>query len=285
MLTWRFLFLGYGFNAGSALTLTNDHVGSIAANAASATALSGAAGGVTALFTNLYVEERRTGEPHFSLVMAMNGSLAGLVAITAGCALVEPWAAVVIGIIAGWLYMYGSHLLIRLRIDDAVDAIPVHMLNGIWGCFATGLVASPSKMELVYGTSESVGWFYSLGRGEWNARLLGCQVCMLLFILGWTFFTMFPFFIWLNYKGWLRADSLEELVGLDISYHGGMGGSTDNSVKKEFVEAYKRQKGALRQRRRQNNYKGGETYPMPQEYDKADPEMNQEAAAREAPSH
>ena len=96
------------------------------------TALAGAAGGVAALFTNLYVEERRTGEPHFSLLMAMNGALSGLVAITAGCAVVEPWAAVVIGIIAGWLYIYASGLLIRLRIDDAVDAIPVHMVNGAW---------------------------------------------------------------------------------------------------------------------------------------------------------
>ena len=125
--------LGFGFNAGSALTLDNDHVGEIAANAAVSTALSGAAGGVSALFTNLWMEERRTGEPSFSLHMAMNGALSGLVGITSSCALVEPWAAIVTGMIAGWLYMFGSNLLIKMRIDDAVDAIPVHMVGYVGG--------------------------------------------------------------------------------------------------------------------------------------------------------
>jgi Amt family ammonium transporter len=230
--------------------VNTDRVGTIAANAAVSTALSGAAGGISALFTNLWIEERKTGEPSFSLVMAMNGALSGLVAVTSGCALVEPWAAVVIGIIAGWLYIFGSALLIRLRIDDAVDAIPVHMVNGMWGLLATGLVASPRKLEMTYGASDHVGWFYSLGRGSFDARLLANQVLMLLFILAWTFFTMFPFFIWLNYKGWLRADSLEELVGLDISYHGGMNSSSSGDcVKKEYVQAYNRHKGSLRKRR------------------------------------
>jgi len=122
--------VGFGFNPGSALGLSVPEYGEASANAAVSTALAGAAGGISALFTNLYLEERRTGEPHFSLLMAMNGTLGGLVAITSGCALVEPWAAIVIGIVAGWIYIYGSALLIRLRIDDAVDAIPVHMFNG-----------------------------------------------------------------------------------------------------------------------------------------------------------
>ncbi len=110
--------------------MNTPHYGKAAANAAVSTALAGAAGGVSALFTNLYIEERRTGEPHFSLVMAMNGALGGLVAVTSGCGVVEPWAAMMIGVVAGWIYIYVSGLLLRLRIDDAVDAIPVHMANG-----------------------------------------------------------------------------------------------------------------------------------------------------------
>lgn len=275
MILW---FGWFGFNPGSALLLGIDQVGEVAANAAVATALSGAAAGVTALFTNLYIEERRTGEPHFSLTMAMNGSLSGLVAITSGCGVVEPWAAIVIGIVAGWVYIFSSALLIRVRIDDAVDAIPVHMFNGIWGCLATGFVASPRKMELAYGVSEKAGWFYMMGTGSWDASLLGCQVMMLLFIFGWTLFTMMPFFIWLNYKGWLRADSLEELVGLDISYHGGMD-LKDGGVKKEFVEAYKRHKGQIRERR--GNHSSGSNGDG-WFHSAADPESNQEAAANEA---
>ncbi|KAG7356912.1 ammonium transporter family-domain containing protein [Nitzschia inconspicua] len=248
MILW---FGWYGFNPGSALVLGIDEVGGIAATAAVSTSLCGAAGGVSALFTNLFLEERRTGEPHFSLLMAMNGCLSGLVAITASCGVVEPWAAIVIGIVAGWIYLWSSGLLLRLRIDDAVDAIPVHMFNGIWGVFATGLLASPRLMQSAYGTDEFPGLFYGLVRRTNPANLLGCQVITILFIVGWTFVTMFPFFIWLNYKGWFRADSLEELVGLDISYHGGMD-NKDGSVKKEYVEAYKRHKGALRNRRHSN---------------------------------
>jgi len=243
MVLW---FGWFGFNPGSALLLDSDHIGEIAANAAVSTALAGAAGGISALFTNLFIEERRTGEPHFSLVMAMNGSLSGLVAVTAGCAIFEPWAAILTGVVAGWVYIGGSNWLIRRRIDDAVDAIPVHMLNGIWGLLAVGLCASPSKLDLTFNTSKHVGVFYSWGRGSSDATLLACQTLTVLYILGWVLITMLPFFVWLNYKGWLRSDSLEELVGLDISYHGGEGGGPDAGVKKEYVDAYRKHKGGSR---------------------------------------
>jgi hypothetical protein len=101
-----------------------------------------------------------------------------------------------------------------------------------------------------------------------------------LFIFGWTFFTMFPFFIWLNYKGWFRADSLEELVGLDISYHGGMD-SKDGGVKKEYVEAYKRHKGALRNRRQSNGQHTNST-EWNDGGSNGDPDVDSLAAAKEA---
>jgi Amt family ammonium transporter len=278
----------FGFNPGSALVLGIDAPGSVAATAAVSTALSGAAGGVSALFTNLFLEERSTGEPKFDLAMCFNGVLSGLVAITSGCGVVEPWAAVIIGIVSGWVYMWSANLLIRLRIDDAVDAIPVHMFNGIWGVLATGFVASPRLMEAAYGTGEYPGLFYALTNGTFRANLLGTQVILVIFICGWTLFTMMPFFIWLNYKGWLRADSLEELVGLDISYHGGTD-IKDGSVKKEYVEAFRRHKGALRNSRRQtstiNDSDGGwEDSGRGGRRGSAggDPDLDQEAAAEEA---
>jgi hypothetical protein len=135
-------------------------------------------------------------------------------------------------------------------------------------------------MELAYG--KGMGWFYSLGRGSWDASLLGCQMVMLLFIFGWTMFTMMPFFIWLNYKGWLRADSLEELVGLDISYHGGRD-LKDGGVKKEFVEAYKRHKGQIRERRGSRLPSSTHGSEVARSHNSAqDPENDQEAAANEA---
>jgi len=244
MILW---FGWFGFNPGSALLLEeNENFGEVAANAAVATALSGASGGICALFTQLWWEERMTGEPKFVIQMAMNGALSGLVAVTSGCAYLEPYAAIITGAVAGWLYMVSSALLIKLRIDDAVNAIPVHMVNGFWGLIATGLLASPRLLALTHGDSDHPGFFYSFSNGGADGNLLLCQFCAALFILGWTFVIMFPFFIWLNYRGWLRADSLEELVGLDVSYHGRSTHGENGDIKKEYIEAYNRYKGTIR---------------------------------------
>lgn len=99
----------------------------IAALAGVNTTLSAGAAGITALFLNLFLLERMTGEPFFDLKMAMNGSLAGLVAVTSGCGVLEPWGAVITGIVAGILYLAGSKALIRLRLDDAVDGENPHL--------------------------------------------------------------------------------------------------------------------------------------------------------------
>jgi Amt family ammonium transporter len=151
----------------------------------------------------------------------MNGCLTGLVSITAGCATVEPWAAVLIGIAGGWFYLLGSNLLIKCRIDDAVDAIPVHMVGGMWGVLSTGLFTSPELLQAAFGQDEHFGWFYELARDNGDFTLMGIQIIAVLFIFGWTFVMMGVYFVILNYFGWLRIDPLEEEVGMDISYHKG----------------------------------------------------------------
>ena len=163
----------------------------------------------------------------------------------------EPWAAVFIGCISGFLYIGGSKLLIRLRLDDAVDAIPIHMVNGMWGLLAVGFVASPRYLNMTYDTEvPHVGWFYSLARGSGDARLLAAQVVGILFIIGWCLAVMMPFFVWLDWKGWFRSDPLEEIVGLDTTYHGGLIlMSGDDSVNPEYVSQFKKQRCELRQRR------------------------------------
>ena len=127
----------------------------------------------------------------------------------------EPWAAIIIGFFAGLIYLFSSNALLRVRIDDAVDAFPVHMSNGAFGSIAVGLFGSPSRLELAYGHSKHVGLLYS-GDGT----LLGAQFCGVLFVLGWVTVLMFPFFCILNYFGWFRSDLLNEIAGLDASYHG-----------------------------------------------------------------
>jgi Amt family ammonium transporter len=151
----------------------------------------------------------------------LNGCLTGLAAITGGCASVEPWAAVVIGTFAGFFYLVGSHLLVRLRIDDAVDAIPVHMVGGAWGVLATGLFSNPHRIEVAYGMTKHAGWFYEWSQGSGDFTLLGIQMLEILFIFGWTFVTMGACFYGLNMLGMLRISALEEEVGMDISRHKG----------------------------------------------------------------
>jgi Amt family ammonium transporter len=135
---------------------------------------------------------------------------------------VEHWAAIIIGLVGGALYLACSKFLVKKRIDDAVDGIPVHLINGIWGTLSVGLFAVPELLEQVYGRGDHAGWFYSWGQGSADAKLLGAQVVGILFVSGWVMITMFPFFCFLHYVGWLRADSLEEVVGLDAAYSQGV---------------------------------------------------------------
>jgi len=208
------------------LAHTSD-TGFVASRAAVNTSLSAAAGAVSALMTNMFMEERSTGEYSFNIIMAMNGALAGLVSITAACGTVQNWAALCIGCIGGLIYLWGSKTLVRLKLDDAVDAIPVHMFAGGWGLLAVGLFSDPALMHIAYGTGNHPGLLYSWGLGEFNAILLSNQVLELVFVAGWAFGTMTPFFLFINRMGWFRSDSLEELVGLDEAYHGGKHGGEE----------------------------------------------------------
>jgi len=252
--TFILWFSWFGFNAGSVVARPDDELKPrLVETAVINTALSAASSGVTALCVNLIITERRTGEAVYSLTYAMNGVISGLVAITGGCAIIEPWAAVIVGAVAGCNYLVGSNLLVRWRIDDAVDAIPVHLSNGIWGIVAVGLFASDRGICILLGITAAphVGLFYAWSQGSSDASLLGCQVIGLIFIIVWVGFLMIPFFLALSYTGHLRSDGLEEIVGLDISYSNSiqnMIGDSDQ-VNPEVIEAYN-------ERNRQSRHKG-----------------------------
>lgn len=126
--TFILWFCWYGFNAGSTLAASVE-IGRIAVN----TTLAAAAGSVSAMFFvwNKY------GRPDASLTL--NGALAGLVAITAGCACVNPASAVIVGLISGILMVQATFLLEKFLLDDVVGAVPVHLVNGIWGTIAVGI--------------------------------------------------------------------------------------------------------------------------------------------------
>jgi len=95
--------------------------------------------------------------------------------------------------VGGWVYLGFSKFLIRMRIDDAVDAVPVHFANGMWGVIAVGLFASPDEMAVAGYNSDHTGWFFSWGKGSGDANLLLCQICAVAWICGWVTCIMTPF--------------------------------------------------------------------------------------------
>jgi Amt family ammonium transporter len=154
----------------------------------------------------------------FDLQMSLNGVLAGLVGITGGCAVVEPYAAVIIGIVAAFFYFGASQVLLRFQIDDPCDASPVHLGTGIWGVIATGLFATKYNTEQVYGGEDIDDYGFFTGG---HIRQLGIQVLGAGAILAWTAIFSFITFYILKRMQMLRIDDETELMGLDMSHHGG----------------------------------------------------------------
>ena len=131
-----------------------------------------------------------------------------------------------------------------------VAAIPVHMVSGIWGLLSVGLFASPTYLQEAFNHARHPGWFYTLKTGS-DATLLGAQLCGILFIVGWVLVNMLPFFVLLDWKGWFRSEAMEEIVGLDRSFHGGLALlAGEEVVRAEYITAYKKKKleGGLRKR-------------------------------------
>ncbi len=150
---------------------------------------------------------KKFGKPDLS--MAMNGALAGLVAITAPCAFVEPWVAIIIGAVAGVIVVLGVLLLDKLKIDDPVGAIPVHGFNGIWGTLAVGLFGQSSL-----GLANN-GLFYGGGLQQLGIQALGAASVAIFIVV-----SMGIVFKLIDASIGLRVSRDEELKGLDIGEHG-----------------------------------------------------------------
>jgi len=190
----------FGFNPGSTLSVGD---GSLIARIAINTNLAAAAGGILAMLTVW----KLFGKPDLS--MAMNGALAGLVAITAPCAFVDPWAALVIGGIGGIIVVLGVILLDKLQIDDPVGAFPVHGLNGVWGTLAIGLFG-----QKALGLSFN-GLFLGGGFSQLWIQLIGVVAAVLFVVTA-----MYIVFKLIDMTIGLRVTREEELRGLDIGEHG-----------------------------------------------------------------
>ncbi|MBQ9726717.1 MAG: ammonium transporter [Kiritimatiellae bacterium] len=196
------LWIGwFGFNPGSYTA----GVGSIG-RVAMTTNLAACAGTVAALATAWAI----MGKP--DLTMALNGSLAGLVAITAPCDLVTANAAIAIGLVAGVLVVLSVFALDKAHVDDPVGAVSVHCVNGVWGTLAVGLFAAP--VAAGYG-NDAPGLLYGGG-----FRLLGVQALGALCTAVWAFGTGSAIFFALRKARILRVPAKTELKGLDLVEHG-----------------------------------------------------------------
>jgi Amt family ammonium transporter len=201
------LWIGWwGFNPGSTLKA----VGAPFADIALTTNLAAGAGVLGAMLMS-YIYRRNV-----DVGMAGNGAIAALVAITAACAFVEPWASIVIGFLAG-VIMYLVLLYVdKIGVDDPLGAIAAHGMGGIWGTLSTGLFAAPALVEST-GVGNP-GLFYGGGFSQ-----LGIQALGILAAGGFTFITSYAVFAVLKATIGLRVKPEQELNGLDISEHGVFG--------------------------------------------------------------
>ncbi len=202
------LWLGwYGFNGAAAVSV--EQLGSIFVTTTIAPAVATV---VCMVFTWI-----RYGKPDVS--MCLNASLAGLVAITAPCDVTDAFGAIVIGAVAGLLVVFGVWLLdYKLRIDDPVGAVAVHMMNGIWGTLAVGLFATnraPGYSIADASGTELTGLFYGGG-----LKLMGLQMIGFASVAAWTLVTITIVFLVIKATVGLRASQEEEIIGLDTAEHG-----------------------------------------------------------------
>ncbi|MCL6570456.1 MAG: ammonium transporter [Bacillus sp. (in: Bacteria)] len=194
----------FGFNAGSTLSVDGALFGFVAIN----TNLAASAGTVAAMIVSWMVLGKA------DVPMMLNGALAGLVAITASCAFVDTWAAVLIGFIAGILVFYSIRFFESKGIDDPIAALSVHGAAGVWGTLSTGFFATK---ELA--TVGQPGLFYGGGLHQLGVQALG--------VISSGAFAFIVSFILLSlmkkFMNGLRVTEEEEIIGLDMSEHGSYG--------------------------------------------------------------
>ena len=206
--TFILLFGWFGFNAASTFAATDVQFAVAATN----TAIAGAFGSIAAM---LYIT-RKTGKPDPG--MMVNGMLAGLVAITAPCAFVDPWAAAVIGTLAAVLIIESVYFFERRGIDDPVGAISVHGVGGLFGLLSVGVFANGTYGAGWNGsTSEGVK---GIIKGDWGQ--LGAQALGAVTIIAVCGLMSYAFFAIQNKmtKGGIRSHAEDEVNGLDLAEMG-----------------------------------------------------------------
>ncbi|CAE7236042.1 AMT1-3, partial [Symbiodinium sp. KB8] len=213
--TFALWFGWYGFNPGSTLSMHDKEMGALAAQVAMNTTLSAATCGIT-VFLLKFVLVRK-----YDVGALCNGILSGLVSITAGCGNMECGSAVLTGFIGAFFYQAASSLLVRLKIDDPVDASAVHGACGVWGLLAAGLFDWGKGFDHYHGWS---GFGCMAGddgacRSGLGGAAIGAQIVMILAIIAWAGTLSTLSFLVLKFSGLLRIGENIEKVGYDMHSH------------------------------------------------------------------
>jgi len=148
------------------------------------------------------------------LAVVLNCVLAGLVSITAGCATVEPWHALFIGMVGAVVYIFTSSAVLALKVDDPLDAVAVHGGGGMWGCLAVGIFSTRELVQAAYNCPGEGG------QGNSNGLQFGVQLLGVVCIVAWVSANTLLIFLALKYTVGIRVSDHAELVGLDESEHG-----------------------------------------------------------------
>lgn len=192
----------FGFNPGSTMAVGD---GSAIAHIAVTTNSAAAAAILSSTFMSWILQKK----PDLSMII--NGALAGLVAITAPCAFVSVGSSIIIGLIAGVLVVLSVMMFDRLKIDDPVGALSVHLVNGIFGTLAVGLFARDG----ITGTATGNGLFYGGG-----LKLLGAQAVGVVAVGAFTFVAALVVWYLIRLVMGMRVSREEEIAGLDLGEHG-----------------------------------------------------------------
>jgi len=213
--TFLLWFGWYGFNCGSTLALHTAAQGMLAAQVAMNTTIAAATGGITVFLLRFALIRR------YDLGGLCNGILAGLVSITAGCANVESGSAFAIGMIGGCLYVTSSAFLKRMRIDDPLDAFPVHGTCGAWGVLAAALFDWGKGFDTVHGWSgfDCVRDDGLDCKKEMGGQLVAANIVEILAITAWVVTCSTLIFVILRVVGFLRASDEAQDAGMDASKH------------------------------------------------------------------
>ncbi|EPS66627.1 hypothetical protein M569_08147, partial [Genlisea aurea] len=217
--TFLLWFGWYGFNPGSFTRILHAYSsGSYYGqwSAVGRTAVTTTLAGCTAALTTLF--GRRLLSGHWNVTDVCNGLLGGFAAITAGCSVVEPWAAVICGFVAALVLIGCNRIAEKAKFDDPLEATQLHGGCGAWGVIFTGLFATKEYVREVYAGRPDAAYGLLMGGG---GRLLAAQVVEVVVIVGWVSATMGPLFWILRKLKLLRISEEDELAGMDLTRHGG----------------------------------------------------------------